>query len=624
MIKKICTRIAFCFSVFTVFSTLLLISSPASADTSGTVNISVEVPSSCSLTLTDGANNIKTISNTITPGTRDAIGTANFKAICNDPGGLAVYAVGYTGSTYGETDLVANDNSGNVIETGYTANNPTDSEWYMSLAPVSGTYAPTIPDGAGGTENFTTNHVIPETYTKVAYRNSNTDVDSTGYTATGANFTATFGAYIAPTQPSGIYEGKVKFLLIHPSTHAAPVTPVAVPHQICYYGNGEDEGSMACQTTEDGAASGFDATITSGSSVTLRASNFSRVGFGFTGWNTKEDGTGTQYGPNETITFTQDMYDNGLMLFANWKAAETGVTMQTFDDTASPYSTAPNGTVIALKDIRDNDVYAVAKLADGNWWMIENLRLDYDANITTSNTQSNNSAFGGVFAGLAEPETADFSNSTTANTLYSTTNITGSNQVYRFPRYNNNNIASRATSNTTSNTTVYGYGNYYTWSATIADTTNYTTENQSVTNTSLCPTGWHLPKGGNKSNEANNEWWNLIVNGIMNGTNPANYDSAAQPNYTGTPEGADASKALRAYPTNLVYSGYYNSSSAYSRGTGGIYWSSTVRYFSYAYSEYLSSNFVSLGTSNSDKYYGLTVRCLADQKMKLVTKIPPK
>ena len=208
----------------TILSGTLLSNPSASADTSGTVNIRVSVAASCSLSLIDGINNIKTISNTITPGTRDTIGTANLKAICNDPGGLAVYAIGYTGDVHGETDLVANDNSGNVIETGYTASNPTDSEWYMSIAAVSGDYAPTIPNGTGNTENFTTNHVIPEVYTKVAYRNSNTDVNSTGYTATGANFTATFGAYIAPTQPSGVYEGKVKFTLVHPSTHEAPAS----------------------------------------------------------------------------------------------------------------------------------------------------------------------------------------------------------------------------------------------------------------------------------------------------------------------------------------------------------------------------------------------------------------
>ena len=590
----------------------LLSGSSASADTGAIVNVSITIPSSCSLTLVNGTNNVETLSNTINPATRGTIGTSSMKAICNDAGGLAVYAVGYTGDTYGETDLIASDNNNNVIETGYTASNPTDSEWYMSLAAVTGTYAPTISDGTGGTENFTAPHVVPAVYTKVAYRNSATDA---GDGATGANFTATFGAYVSPSQPSGVYEGKVKFLLVHPAAHAVPDTPIAVPHQICYYGNGADEGSMACQTTIDINKS--TTALSANAEAQLRASNFSRSGFGFTGWNTKEDGSGTQYGPMETITFTQDMYDNGLVLFANWKAAETSVTMQTFDDTASPYSTAPNGTVIALKDVRDNDVYAVAKLADGNWWMIENLRLDYDANITTSNTQSNNGAWGGVFAGLPEPESANFYDAT-ANSLYTTDTsstdlriITGNNQSLRFPRYNNNNTASRTANNTTFDTNVYSYGNYYTWAATIADTTDYTsTGNQSVTSTSLCPTGWHLPKGGDKSNEANNEWWNLVTTII--GTNPANYSNSTTPYYTDSPEGADASKPMRRYPTNLVYSGYIFSSLTSDRGYYGYYWSSTVYGRDRAYFEGLSSDLVSPGTLRIGKYNGQSVRCLAD------------
>ncbi len=586
----------------TLLSSFILSAPLARADSSGTVDITAILPTNCSLIATNNS-----LVKEATPGTLNTIGTAKFKATCNDAAGFAIYAVGYTNSEYGNTDLVTDLGDNYSIETG-TGNSGDTSNWNMTIGNDTEIQSNVVADIA---EGFDAAHTIPTVYTKVASFTASTDQ------SIGSNILATFNTYIASAQPAGTYQGKVKFALVHPSTADAPITPVAVPRQICYYGNGADDGSMACQTTID--INGSTTSLSANVEVQLRASNFQRAGYGFTGWNTKEDGTGTQYGPMETITFTSDMYTNGLVLFANWKAAETGVTMQTFDDTVAPYSTAPNGTVIALKDIRDNDVYAVAKLADGNWWMIENLRLDYDANITTSNTQSNNGAWGGVFNGLAEPETANFSNSTTPNSLYTTDTtstdlraITGSNQAYRFPRYNNNNTASSTANNTTSNTNVYSYGNYYTWNAAVADTGNYATGNQSITTTSLCPTGWHLPKGGNKSNEANNEWWNLTVNGIMNGTNPANYDSSTQPYYTGTPEGSDASKALSAYPNNLVYSGYYGSSSANYRGTTGGYWSSTVSSSYDAYGEYFYSPRVSPGTSSYYKYNGFTVRCLAD------------
>ena len=155
------------------------------------------------------------------------------------------------------------------------------------------------------------------------------------------------------------------------------------------------------------------------------------------------------------------------------------------------------------------------------------------------------------------------------------------------------------------------YGNYYSWAAAIGVTTSYSTNNQSAS-TSICPSGWHLPKGGDKSNEANNEWWKLTVNGIMNNTKPANYDSSTQPYYIGTPEATNASKALRAYPNNLVYSGSYSGSSASYRGTNGDYWSSSAAYGYYAYYENLYNTSVSPGTVNISRDYGFTVRCLAD------------
>lgn len=46
---------------------------------------------------------------------------------------------------------------------------------------------------------------------------------------------------------------------------------------------------------------------------------------------------------------------------------------------ASTDGTANLSSVSALTDQRDDQTYAIAKLADGNCWMIENLRLDTEA-----------------------------------------------------------------------------------------------------------------------------------------------------------------------------------------------------------------------------------------------------
>ena len=345
--------------------------------------------------------------------------------------------------------------------------------------------------------------------------------------------------------------------------------------------------------------------------VRLYAPNYSRTNYGFAAWNTKPDGTGINYGPQADIEFTAGAYNTGgLKLYAKWVASAGN--MQSWTGCSSMNI----GDVTALTDIRDNDVYAVAKLADGKCWMIENLRLD--------NTASHNSdgslaqGYDSSFIGLADPESANFNDNGVANSLYSTdgstdATISGSFAGYYFPRYNNNNTSSRQTSsNYSTSGNTYSYGNYYTWSSAIADTTHHDTSNQSITTTSLCPTGWHLPKGGNKNNEANNEYWALVVTGLNNGIKPANYDSLLSPAYIDIAEAGPVDNALRSYPNNFLYSGLFDLSGASNRNSSGFYWSSTSG-SSNAYSYFLSiyNNNVVPGTSSYYRYRAGSIRCIA-------------
>ena len=358
---------------------------------------------------------------------------------------------------------------------------------------------------------------------------------------------------------------------------------------------------------------------------TLYASNFSRAGYGFAGWSDAYDyatnPNANFYGPMQTITVPTGTTANGLSLYAVWiKSAgslQSDATTACNGLTEDPNDgTADLSSVTALTDERDNNTYAIAKLADGKCWMIENLRLENTASHNTDGTLAQ--GYNSSFIGLADPESANFSyNSTTANSLYSTDGstaapaITGDYTGYRFPRYNNNNTNSRQSSSSYSKGgNTYSYGNYYTWHAAIADTTHYGTNNQSIENTSLCPTGWRLPKGGNKSNETNNEFWNLIVTGLNNGVNPANYNSSAYPEYTGTTEGTPISNTLRSYPNNFLYSGNFNGSSALSRGNIGFYWSSTVGGDNRnSYFMRLHNSGVYPGTYDLHKSNGIAIRC---------------
>ena len=388
------------------------------------------------------------------------------------------------------------------------------------------------------------------------------------------------------------------------------------PNYICYKANGSNVvGTMGKQSISSSATS-----------ATLLASNFSRTGYGFAGWSDSmypaTDSSAHLYGPQEDITFTAGQYsgaNGGLILYAVWVVSAGNMQTQA-SSVCSSLTTAPtNGTatlssVSALTDERDSQTYAIAKLADGNCWMIENLRLENTASHNTDGSLAQ--GYNSSFIGLADPEFTNFSDSTTANSLYSTdgstdATISGSYQGYRFPRYNNTNTSARATTPTANTGAMYSYGNYYTWHAAIADTTHYNTNNQSVTNTSLCPAGWHLPKGGNKSNETNNEFWALVVDGINEGTKPANYDSSTYPYYTGTAEAGPVADKLRAFPNNFLYSGYFYTSSANNRGSYGYYWSSTASNSSSSYYLRLYSSRVVPGSDNDGKYIGYSIRCVA-------------
>ncbi|MBR3180076.1 hypothetical protein IKF57_00885 [Candidatus Saccharibacteria bacterium] len=524
--------------------------------TAQSAGASVTVAAACSFAGT--VNSAHTAS--IPAGTyKDSIGETVFNAVCNDPYGYSIYAIGYSNNEYGNNKLLATIGgvltpAGDIV-TG-TATSGNTSNWSMKMIPVTGTSTPVVENGYGDY------NVIPATTTKIASFPSVTDM------TTGSSIKATYAANISGNQPAGNYDGKVKFIMVHPATDT-PLEPITCnAGKICYTPNARGVAdSMSDQSTS------------SNSAVDLWPSNFKRDGYGFAGWNTEYDYSGTTYGPIETIT-TPDLSTTGLALYAYWiKSAGDLQGRQGCDSLAS-------GTVTALTDTRDNNVYAVAKLADGKCWMIENLRLGGSSamNLTTGNTVT-------AFTLPASTNTFTTSNSTTIemsakNTLEVVSNMTGTSQE------------------------VYSYGNYYSWPAAIGSTTLYGTKNQSV-NTSICPSGWHLPKGGDKNNTSNSEFWKLIVTGLNNGTNPANYSSNDRPYYTGYPEGTNVSKLVRSYPNNFLYSGYLNGSSFDARGSSGFYWSSTVSGSGTSCSLNFYPSNVHPGTPYNSTYRGFSVRCVA-------------
>lgn len=162
---------------------------------------------------------------------------------------------------------------------------------------------------------------------------------------------------------------------------------------------------------------------------------------------------------------------------------------------------------------------------------------------------------------------------------------------------------------------IYGYGNYYTWSAALANTNHYNSptatdgngKTSETANTSLCPSGWKLPSG-----TGSGDFGGLSNN--LGGYKDAN-DVAQNMDSSTTPTDAEMSKVFRSFPNNFVYSGSASGGSVNHRGSSGRYWSSTAGNDTSAYVFRFDVASVYPGTGNYGKYYGWNIRCIASPRV---------
>ena len=577
----------------TVMAGLIMSSTRIFAD--GVIDvIDIDIPVSCSMESSgEDSHSDSIINGTYT----DDIGSTTIDVFCNDSNGFAIYAIGFTGDQYegdDHTKLIGSYTNEKIITgTATTAGNPDVSNWAMKLATDSNaTYTITLDN------SFDAYHAVPSTYTKVAHRDAATDV---GVSATGAELTTTYAAYISRSQPADTYNGKVKYTLVHPADEVPLQPQPCQAGKICYHPNANPSvitGEMGKQSASNGA------------SVTLYASNYKRDGYGFAGWNDKFDYTGNFYGPNQTITLTTADYSTkGLSLYAVWVKSTGSLQDSTKVATLCGTGTGsltqdPNDgtadltTVTALTDERDNNTYAIAKLADGKCWMIENLRLaDKDSNnndiiLSSQNTHNpslplNNSWYYNNQQGTL----------TTSNHLSATSDPTSTNpdtawcQTDSSDCDNQSMVATNNTTLYTNNTAqnysasgnVYSYGNYYNWYSATAGHGKYGSSSGSGYNApgDICPAGWRLPTG------TTGEFYALNT-AINSGTT----DSTA-------------SNKLRSYPNSFVYSGVVNNSRVAYRYSYGRYWSVSAYYM------HLAGDHVSPGMAYEGKYVGKMVRCVS-------------
>ncbi|MBR3385962.1 hypothetical protein IKG68_00080 [Candidatus Saccharibacteria bacterium] len=185
----------------------------ARAANNSSTTASVTVGVSCNMIGTETSAHTTEI---INGQSQENIGTTKITTICNDTNGYAIYAVGFSGDTFGNTNMLPVDTSNNSpIATG-TWRTSGDSVWNMKITKDTAEHGYGELSVANG---FDANHAVPDTYTKVASYTAKTD------NVIGSSIYTTYAAYVGQTQPAGTYIGKVKYLMVHPNNNEATTLP---------------------------------------------------------------------------------------------------------------------------------------------------------------------------------------------------------------------------------------------------------------------------------------------------------------------------------------------------------------------------------------------------------------
>lgn len=217
------------------------------------------------------------------------------------------------------------------------------------------------------------------------------------------------------------------------------------------------------------------------------------------------------------------------------------------------------GSVLLLKDKRDEKVYRVKKMPDGKWWMIQDLRF---GNPVTPEIYMQNSEIS------AEDKLGEG--------LYGVC------------------MENRPESSSCD------VGYLYNWQAVMQDQDAYTdspVEKSEWAGTwqGICPVGWHVPSGGPEGE------FRALYRSIGGDSDL----KATAVNFLGTDD------KLKQH-WNGVLGGYcYNDGNLFDQGSIGFYWSSSYTSSYNAYRLYINRDKVFPEDSGS-KYRGASVRCVKD------------
>ena len=524
------------------------------AATNTAVNASVSVVSSCSMTATTNTTHSATLINgqesTAVSAYESGIGKTTISTSCNDSGGFSIYTVGYTGSTIGTTNSnkLVGANTGFTIPTG---TGTSASNWSMKVetAPgAAGSLAATIDNG------FNEYREVPLNYTRAAY------LESATYAGAPTLVTTTYRAYISPMQAADNYAGKVRYVLVHPSSAVAQTTfesAFAMAGKSTYTNKaGVDTGHYAMQ---DMTSSICNSVVDYGTETQLIDTRDEKLY-----WVLKAaDGK---------CWMTQNL-DLDLETSSNSVAALTSLNtdLNVYNDdiyNANYGYTYNEGTGVITWTPSSPTYTSDAKHANGT---------ASGTTISWSNTSTTPRSVNLTVNGkdIYQKDGSTFS-SATCN-YYTTPSCLGSNKNFNTEPFAVNGEHGKL-------------GNYYNWSAAVASnntssrtasTYNAITDNPK---NSICPKGWRLTRSS--ATAAYNDFKSL---------------------YTAY---SSFSAKANGYPLWLVRAGRVGNGTLVNSGYVGYYWSSAVSSASDAYYLYVRSD--NFDSSNSyDRVYGFSVRCVA-------------
>ena len=282
--------------------------------------------------------------------------------------------------------------------------------------------------------------------------------------ASGVEIPVYYGVSVDTNRKAGTYKmadnGTINYTLV--------TNLDCTSYQVRFNANG-GTGTMANQRIAEDTA------------TNLAANEFTRNGYNFVGWNTEQDGSGDTHDDGEAVTNLTTVGDV-VDLYAIW---ERVYVMQEVSEWKNDLE---EGDEVGAIDIRDGKTYTVAKLADGNIWMTQN--LDHD--------------IGDINGGIYTPDDTDIPENWVPDSDYYTRETENTDWC----SVSDCNIEPESYDpgngcwlgegeydyDDTCENRHYHLGNYYNWTAAVAMSDSSSLDGVIDMDQSVCPAGWSLPK----------------------------------------------------------------------------------------------------------------------------------